>query len=396
MRGQKKRWMERICLALVLAGLLWSGCGSVGTVSHNAQKEHGLTNREFHISDVLTYESSMELAYATQFAVDRYQGGYKLITIADGSRYLVVPEGKEVPKQLDEDVVVLQQPINQVYLVASAAMDPVCKLEALSHIRFSGQKAEGWCVEEARAAMERGDLLYAGKYSMPDYEQIVAEGCSLAIENNMISHSPEVMEKLESFGIPVLIDQSSYESHPLGRVEWVKLYGVLFQKEALADALFAEQIAVVDRVTAQAPSGKTVAFFYFTANGLVNVRQASDYVPKMIGLAGGQYVFEDLGGEESNRSSVSIQMEQFYNAAKDADYLIYNSTIDGELESLAQLLEKESLLQDFKAVKEGHVWCTTRDLYQQSMSIGGMIEDLHGMLSGEEKGENMQYLYPLQ
>ena len=79
--------------------------------------------------------------------------------------------------------------------------------------------------------MENGSILYAGKYSEPDYERIVSEGCGLAIENTMILHSPEVKEKLESFGIPVLVDHSSYEAHPLGRTEWIRLYGVLTGKE---------------------------------------------------------------------------------------------------------------------------------------------------------------------
>ena len=47
----------------------------------------------------------------------------------------------------------------------------------------------------------------------------------------MIYHTPEVKERLEEFGIPVLVERSSYESHPLGRVEWIKLYGVLLGKE---------------------------------------------------------------------------------------------------------------------------------------------------------------------
>lgn len=35
-------------------------------------------------------------------------------------------------------------------------------------------------------------MIYAGKYSKPDYELLVSEGCDLAIENRMITHSPEV------------------------------------------------------------------------------------------------------------------------------------------------------------------------------------------------------------
>lgn len=389
----RSRKMTKIAIGLFLIGLLGLlGCGSPS--SDCMDSDENITET----ADVsgLVYESSMELQYAEEFSVDYYQGGYALLTVADDRRYLIVPEDKEVPEGLAENITILQQPLEQVYLVATAAMDMFCTLDELDSIRFSGQKTDGWTIEEVRQKMERGDILYAGKYSEPDYELILAEGSSLAIENNMISHTPEVIEKLENLDIPVFIDFSSYESHPLGRVEWIKVYGLLLGKEAEAQAVFAEQCEMVNRVTQDASSEKTVAFFFITSNGMVNVRCSNDYVPKMIELAGGRYIFNDLG-EDSARSSVTMQMEEFYAVAKDADYLIYNSTIDGELESVDELLQKEELLADFRAVQTGNVWCTTKDLYQQSMSIGGMIEDIHNMLSDTPETENdMKYLYLLK
>ena len=62
---------------------------------------------------------------------------------------------------------------------------------------------------------------------------------------------------------------------------------------------------------------------------MVQVRQSSDYVPKMIELAGGNYIFQNLGDSETKRSTMNIQVEEFYASAKDADFLIYNSSIDG-------------------------------------------------------------------
>ncbi len=390
MRSRKKK---KIAIGLFLIGLLGLlGCGSPS--SDCTDSEENITETA-EISG-LVYESSMELQYAEEFSVDYYQGGYALLTVADDRSYLIVPEDKEVPEGLAENITILQQPLEQVYLVATAAMDMFCTLDELDSIRFSGQKTDGWTIEEVRQKMERGDILYAGKYSEPDYELILAEGSSLAIENNMISHTPEVIEKLENLDIPVFIDFSSYESHPLGRVEWIKVYGLLLGKEAEAQEAFAEQCEMVNRVTQDASSEKTVAFFFITSNGMVNVRCSNDYVPKMIELAGGRYIFNDLG-EDSARSSVTMQMEEFYAVAKDADYLIYNSTIDGELESVHELLQKEELLADFRAVQTGNVWCTTKDLYQQSMSIGGMIEDIHSMVSGTPETENdMKYLYLLK
>ena len=344
----------------------------------------------------LVYENSMELQYAENFRVDYYEGGYTMLTtVMDGKKFLIVPEDKEIPKDLEEGVVVLKAPVENLYLVASSAMNIFCELDGLSAIAFSGQKEEGWYIEGAKEAMAEGSILYAGKYNKPDYELIVSKGCSLAIENMMISHSPEVVEKLEDFGIPVMIEYSSYESHPLGRVEWVKFYGALLGKEKEAERIFEEQTEILERVSADEKTLKTVAFFYITSNGLVQVRQSSDYIPKMIELAGGNYIFENLGEPETKKSTVNMQIEEFYEGAKDADFLIYNSSIDGGVESIEELLDKCELLGDFKAVKEGNVFCTTNDMYQQSLSTGYLIEDIHFMLLGEEEGQ-MHYLFRLE
>ena len=245
--------------------------------------------------------------------------------------------------------------------------------------------------------MKAGDMLYAGKYSAPDYELIVSEGCDLAIESTMIYHTPEVKEKLEEFGIPVLVERSSYEPHPLGRTEWMKLYSVLLGREEEAEKLFADQTARLDKVLTGDELGKTAAFFYISSNGYVNVRKTNDYVSQMIDLAGGTYIFQDLGDSDNALSTVNMQMEEFYAGAKDADVIIYNSTIDGEIADLQELLEKSALLADFKAVKEGKVWCTTQNLFQKTTGLADMIMDIHTILTEEDPApEELTYLYPLK
>ena len=387
----KRHSIATVCCVMLigLAGLC--GCGS----SSDTKKDTvGITKEATSNVDALGEPTDhLQLAYAKNFSIDYYEGGYKLLTIKDGTQILTVPEGKKAPDNLDESIIVMQQPVNNIYLVSSAVMDMFRELNALDTIGFSAQKAENWYVEGEKAAMENGDILYAGKYSSPDYELLVSKKCSLAIENSMILHSPEVKEMLEDFDIPVIIEYSSYETHPLGRVEWIKFFGALTGMEEEAEKAFEKQTEIVKHVTATKKTDKTVAFFYITSNGLVQVRQSNDYIPKMIELAGGRYIFENLG-DDSKRSTMNMQVEEFYNKAKDADYLIYNSTIDGGVKSVDELIEKCSVLSDFKAVKSGDVWCTEKDVYQQSMSIGFLIEDIHNMLQGADDKE-MNYLYRL-
>ena len=394
MRGRKKAFVW------LLMGLLWLyGCGSPSLDSEvmtdiAEESELDLDISDFDIGEELVYERSLELQYAENFKVDYYEGGYSLLTITmDGTQFLIVPENGEVPQTLDKEIVVLRRPIKDIYLVASSAMDIFSELNGLYSIAFSGQKEDGWFIEAAREEMHNGNILYAGKYSKPDYELLVSNHCALAIENMMISHSPEVVENLENFGIPVMIDYSSYESHPLGRVEWVKFYGALLGKEEEAERIFTDQAVILERVSASERTDKTVAFFFITSNGMVQVRQSSDYVPKMIELAGGNYIFQNLGDPETKRSTMNIQVEEFYASAKDADFLIYNSSIDGGVSNVEELLDKCELLADFKAVENGNVWCTKSDMYQQSLAIGYFIEDIHAMIQG--KNDNMHYLYHL-
>lgn len=148
--------------------------------------------------------------------------------------------------------------------------------------------------------MKSGSMLYAGKYNEPDYELILKEECNFALENTMIGHNPEVKEKLESLGIPVMVERSSYEEHPLGRLEWIRLYGLLYGKEQEADAFYEEQLKKIEPIMEKEDTGRTVAFFYITANGAVNVRKPNDYIAQMIGLAGGTYVLNDRLSAEEN------------------------------------------------------------------------------------------------
>lgn len=399
-RGNRRR----ILMGLFLTGLLWlygcsspaSGSGPVSEGGMGMEADPELRKEVVKENTAgLVYEGSIDLQYAENFTVDHYEGGYTMLTTTmDGAQFLLVPEDGEIPPNLGEGTVVLQRPIKDIYLVASSAMDIFCGLDGLDAVTFSGQKEDGWYIEAARQAMAKGDILYAGKYNKPDYELIVSKGCTLAIENMMISHAPEVVEKLEGFGIPVMTEFSSYESHPLGRVEWVKFFGALLGKEEEAQRIFEEQAKILDQVSTGEKTDETVAFFFITSNGLVQVRQSSDYIPKMIELAGGNYIFKNLGDSETKRSTLNMQVEEFYAGAKDADFLIYNSSIDGGISCMGELLEKCQVLADFKAVKEGNVWCTTNDMYQQSLSIGYMIEDIHRMLQGEEEG--MHYLFPIE
>ncbi len=342
-----------------------------------------------------TPSEHMELLYADQFSVDRYENGISLVTVGDGEKYLLVPENETVETSVD--ITVINTPVDNIYLAASSAMDLFFGIGADDRIFAASTLERDWSLPYVKQAMSDEDILYAGKYSAPDYELILSEGCGIAIESTMIYHKPEVKEQLERFGIPVFVERSSYESHPLGRLEWVKLYGLMTGNEEEAEKLFSEQSELLQSVSQNGSAGKTAAFFYISQKGSAVVRKPDDYVSKMIQLAGGEYIFtsDDLNTEENAQSTTDMQFEVFYAAAKDADVLIYSSTIDGGIEDISALLEKNSLFADFKAVKTGNVWCTDKNMFQQTTAAAEIISDLN-LIFTDNAGDETEFFYKLK
>ena len=386
MKNLKTSLCALLVLCLVCVSML-TGCGGSPKGDSNDKK----TAPEI---SGLTYESTMKLDYAQAFDVYHYKDGYSLIDVHDDASYLVVPEDKEVPEGLDEKIVAIQQPVKNIYMGATSAMALFDAMDALDSIRMTELKASGWSVKGAAKAMESGKILYAGKYNEPDYEMILDNDCGLAVESTMIYHCPEVKEMIEDLDIPVLVDHSSYEPNPLGRTEWIKLYGVVCGKEKEAEAFFDEQKSVISDLSEFKNTEKTVAFFYVTTDGKVVVRRSSDYVPTMIEIAGGRYVFKNLSDDE-DKASISMTMESFYDQAADADYIVYNGSIDNTVRSLDDLIDKDEIFQKFKAVKNGNCWTTGSSMYQRTDVVSNMIMDFHKVLT-ENSPEGLEFLTKME
>lgn len=374
-----RRYITYIAVLVMAAAMAvaLSGCGGSSTSGSDA---------DIPQIDGLTYSSAMELKYAEQFNVFYYEDGYIVVDIKADRKYLIVPEGKSVPDGLDESITVLNGPVENIYDAATASVALFDAMDAMDSIRMVSVNKEGWTFDSIKDALDSGKVIYAGKYNAPDYETLMNEDCELAVESTMILHSPEVKEMLESLDIPVLIDYSSYESNPMGRTEWIKLYGALTGHEEEAESFFNKQIEAISALEDVEATGKTVAYFYISTDGKAVVRSSTDYIPAMIKMAGGEYVFTDLT-DDSGASSIDMSIEQFYKTAKDADIIIYNGSIDSSVASLEDLKAKNEIMSKFKAVTSGNCWCTGSAVYQRTDLAADMIMDI-GKIIADEEPEN--------
>ena len=317
----------------------------------------------FLIFLVLNFRSFSENRYARLFSVERGEG-FSLLRI-DGERPVAVLSGGKAAK-LPKDAVVIS-PAKRCYVASTSAFDPLERIGALD---------------------------FAPVAPVPGlrYEMLLSGGCDLAIENTMIFHRPEVRKMLEELGIPVVVEKSSLEKSPLARLEWVKAFGVLFGREAEAQEFFDEQIRILESAgirdlgdrSEESGVRKRVAFFYVSSAGTIVARRAGDFVSKMIGMAGGEYVPSGFRASGGN-SSVRVQAEEFFALCHDADVLIYDQSLS-PVSKLEELLSLCPMLSDFRAVKGGRVFFVGREFFQMTAGIVPFVSDVSEIVSGGDGG----------
>lgn len=330
--------------------------------------------------DGLEIVSELKPQYAERFRV-LYTENFIVIIINNMYCYVMGEDIERFSDNIPNEVTVLKGPLEKIYVAGTGSMDYFVTLDVLSAVKFSSIDSKEWNLDKVSQEMEEGNIVYAGKYSAPDYERLVGDGCDLAVLNTMISHSPETLDMLDNLSIPYIIDYSSYESNPLGRMEWIKLYGELMGKAQAAKECFDENASIISSGFEQ--KGLSVGYFYINNSGGIVVRRNQDYVAKMIEYAGGTYCLNDDSSYDGS-GTMNVQAESFYGKVNECDYLIYNTTIVGEINSIKDITDKCSVLANTKAFKDGNVFTIDKDFYQSPMNIAEYIEDINAMLNGRD------------
>ena len=116
----KKRTYRLLCVlagtVLLVTGAL-TGCSTSGKSGASKgdgiqqTEEAGAAEKHAPKIDGLEYKKTMKLKYATGFDVYYYKEGYKLLDVHEDRQYLIVPEGKKKPADLDKEIVVLKTAI---------------------------------------------------------------------------------------------------------------------------------------------------------------------------------------------------------------------------------------------------------------------------------------------
>lgn len=325
---------------------------------------------------ILDYEE--ELQFAKHFGITRYKGGYVMFDtyILENVKYLLVPEGKSVPADLEEGTVVLQMPLNNFRFSSTSMVSLIDAIGGLDNITSVSTDKDGWYLDSVVERMEEGKIKFSGKYSEPDYEMLVSDGVQVDIDTTMLTYKPAVMEKYDELGIVYVVEASSREEHPLGRVEWVKLWGTMMGMEEEAYTFFDEQVSKFEEITAMDKLDVTAVSFY-PSDENINVHYDNSYYGATTVHAGCEYILFDTDAEDTT-SYAKMGMEDFYELAKDTDFMF--SIANTQLYTMQDLIDYNPVFEDFKSVQNGNVYVFKSSFIQSAGDVVTAISEIRQVL----------------
>lgn len=401
--------MKKI-IALLLAIVTIFTFAACGESSENTEVTPAPTTLPANASEALLgidigYIDSEELSYAEHFGIFNLEDGFTLLATYDedlnlATRILVVPQDAVAPTNLPSEVLVVTEGCDNAMYSSSAMMSLTDTLSEIDSVKLTTYTST-WYIDSVNEALDSGNMTDVGKYTAPDYELILANMPEFAVFSTMIEQEPTVYEQLVAIDLQFFSDQSSNEPSPLGKTEWIKFLGVIYDKYDLACELFDEQADIVDDIQTElssisAEDRKSVLFFYVASSGNINIRYEDDYLSTAVAIAGGNGIYTTEGSAGS--SSITVTPEVFYTLAVDADVIIYNYTLGGKPTSLQDIIDSRdfAILEDFKAYQTGDIWATSADFYQVTYTIGQVIGDMNTAFYDENAGDELSYLTRLK
>ncbi len=302
--------------------------------------------------------TKVENLYAKGFEITEYKD-YTVVQISNPwdtskvlQRYILAEKGNPLPDNLPPGTII-KTPVDNAIMyttIHTAIWEQLGALDAIAGIC----ETEYLTSAKAKALVERGTIADCGKAASPNVEKIID------IDGHIIIATPFEhggYGQAEKLGIPIFESADYMENHPLGRVEWIKVFGLLLGKGEVADSLFRvtesnynrlKELARNETSRPKLLSERKYGSTWFTAGG-------ASYMAVMYKDAGADYMLSD----NKDTGSVPLSFEAVYEKGYDSDIWIFLHD-NPNLQSYEDLKNEYAPYENFAPFKNRNVFtCNT-------------------------------------
>jgi iron complex transport system substrate-binding protein len=331
-----------LCLILVL-GII--SCHS------NKKQTKELNSSEFK-------GKKISLKYAKTFDIEEFTD-YYVLTINDpwpeadkSYKYIFYRKTADIPIGLEADYKI-QIPIKNLIVSSTTHIPPLEALGVLDQL-IGFPNTNYISSQKARALIKSESITDVGNTQSLNTEVVIAlnPGCivSFAVkgENNSLS-------KIKEANIPVIYNADWVENHPLGKTEWIKFFGILFDKLDEANSIFEDIRINYEDATALAQKTDTSPTVISGAlwKDTWYLPGGNSWQAKLMNDANARYIYADT--EDSG--SLSLSLESVLEKGKSAELWV----APAQFTSYSQMLSENAFYKEFEAFKAKNIYTFAKD-----------------------------------
>ncbi len=324
-----------------------SGSGSSSPASVAPAEAAAATVEETSIrfAENLTIENPAESPGVTEITINEpWPGGSPI-------RYAVLQPGAQLRRNRSDYAAVVGAEPQRVISLVTPSIAHMADLGLLG--RLVGVENPDYIYNrEVLSQLNSGDVVRVGGGPELDMERIVALQPDLVFVS-ALGPDEAALRRLSSASIPVIVLSDWREQSPLGRAEWLKLFGAVFNRSAAAAELFAERAERYEQLQSLTTLLPDKDRPRIMANGPWQgswpVPAADSYIARLFADAGGRYLWDDIPGAGSH----FLDLESILARAADAEYWF---NLNHDWNSRADVVRADARLTRFGAYQTGRMY----------------------------------------
>lgn len=359
------------------------------------------SNTQPTASDASLVGSTLE--YASTFALHPTDSG-TLVTLYQPWRgqeqplyYFLAPKGQDAVI-LPDSLRAIPVPVERLVCYSTTHM-PYLDMLGSPEVLVAAPGIKNITTPSLRQRVEAGQVRDLGQDNAINVEVLLEVAPDLVMMYALNAPGDEYAQ-LQRTATPVIFNADYLEKHPLGRVEYIKLFGALLGREAAADSVFAEIkdsfLALSEKAPAVNDQSPTV-FAGLVYGDIWYAPAGNSWAADFMARAGGRYPFADQKGS----GSLQLSFETVYAQCLQADVWLNV----GSFTELSELKKAEARYADFAAFQQGQVYAYMKG----SVPNGGVpyfeegyarpdkvLEDLIRVLHPPVAEDSLHYYVPLR
>lgn len=308
-------------------------------------------NESSEIVKTETEKNSIE--YASGLSIIKHEG-YSVVTVSDPwpdahTKFTYVLKEKEakVPDSLQK-YTTIKVPLESI-VVTSTTNIPFLEMLEVENKLVGFPHTDYISSEKTRALIDKGAVKNVGQNEKLNIEQLIELSPDLIVTFG-VDNNNAMLDNLKKSGLNVLIQADWMEQSPLGKAEWIKLYGALFGKEEQAKELFYKIVLSYDqakKLVAGKPATSSVLYGSMYED-IWYVAKGNSWVAQFMKDAQANYLWADLKGTGSE----GLSFEKVLVKAKTANFWI----AAGSFKSLDEFGKSNPHYTEFDAFKSKNVY----------------------------------------